>query len=386
MRLTALLLFVFAALTAQAQNANVRVDLVEPDRTNIYLPCAPGMATPADKCELTPTVRVRYSFAGPDATSAKLSTMVSGGRVTDKGTGDFHWDLSGVLPGTYTATVAAEDRSGRFSEGKTITVNVQTCPSCRYSDSCPTVRLVAPEGLVQPGESFTVTAKANGAENATYNWSVSAGTIESGQGTSSVTVKTDAEMSGSGVTLTLDLNVPAVFMACQTTFAETVFVAEMPKPVLISEFPTTVPCEYGNALLDSFFAELSNNPDNQGYIVIYGSPERAGAAYNREQLARNFMRFRNYDPARVTFVRRGPQHRTAITRPHRHRAILTHQLQPRNARDPSGSEHPRRRQTPRHLHLQIRPPQRRNGIHRALGPPGPDLQTSSETLTETPPY
>jgi hypothetical protein len=312
MRVTLLILFAFAALTAQAQNANVRIDFVEPDRTAIYLPCAPGMVTPANKCDGTTEVLVRYSFAGPDARSAKLSTTVSGGRVVATGTGDFRWDLSGVHPGTYTATVAAEDRSGRFSDGKTITVTVERCPSCRYGDSCPTVELVAPAEVVRPGESFTITANARGADTATYNWTVSAGTIQSGQGTASVSVSTAGMPDGVPITVTLDLKVPSGFPACQTSYSETVAVAEIPKPVLVDEFATTVPCEDGNARLDSFFTELSNNPDSQGFIVIYANPERAGAARNREQLARNFMRFRNFDPSRITFVR-GPYRKNAMT-------------------------------------------------------------------------
>ena len=312
MRVTLLILFAFAVLTAQAQNADVRIDLVEPDRTAIYLPCAPGMVTPANKCDGTTEVLVRYSFAGPDARLAKLSTMVTGGRVVATGTSDFRWDLSGVSPGTYTATVAAEDRNSRFSEGKTITVTVQRCPSCRYGDSCPSVELVSPEGVVQPGESFTVTANAKGADRAGYNWTVSAGTIEAGQGAPSVTVKTDSEMGGASVTVTLELKVPSGFPACQNTYSETVGIAELPKPVLFDEFATTVPCEDGNARLDAFFTELNNNPSDQGYIVIYAAPDRAGAAGNRQQLARNFMRFRSFDPSRITIVR-GPYRKNAIT-------------------------------------------------------------------------
>jgi hypothetical protein len=165
---------------------------------------------------------------------------------------------------------------------------------------------------VQPGESFTVTANAKGADKAAYNWTVSAGTIESGQGTSSVTIKTDTDMGGSSITVTLDLKVPDGFPACQTYYSETVALAETPKPVLFDELPTAAACEYGNARLDSFFAELNNNPESQGYIVIYATPERVGAAGNREQLARNFMRFRNFDPSRITFVR-GPYRKNAIT-------------------------------------------------------------------------
>ncbi len=65
--------------------------------------------------------------------------------------------------------------------------------------ACPIVRLVGDEA-VRIGESATFTADIRGGNpqaTVTYNWSVSAGTITSGQGTGRITVSTAGLVSGS---------------------------------------------------------------------------------------------------------------------------------------------------------------------------------------------
>jgi TonB family protein len=85
-----------------------------------------------------------------------------------------------------------------------------------------------------------------------------------------------------------------------------------PVAVLLDEFSTTVPCEEGNWRLDGLLVELSNNPVDRGLIVIYDSSAKKRAAWHREQLFRNFMKFRGFGSDRVTFVR-GPARAEAKT-------------------------------------------------------------------------
>jgi hypothetical protein len=54
--------------------------------------------------------------------------------------------------------------------------------------------------------------------------------------------------------------------------------------------------------LDQFFAELSNNPTNQGYVINYGTDREIAA---RERLITNHIAFRNFDRSRITLVRGG---------------------------------------------------------------------------------
>ncbi len=307
------LVFVLAAAFAVQGQQKIRVDSVEPDKTVIYLPCAPGWGAGEAKCNESPVIRVRVKLSGDGAGSAKLATLVTGGRVVSTENGEIRWDLSGVYPGTYTITVSAEDRDGRLGEGKTASVSVERCPRCESGDVCYTAKLIAPEGLVQAGQSFSVDAEVPGAkEELTYNWTVTAGTIISGQGTPSISIDTTGLPGGSSVSITLELGVPPGLPGCPTTFTETVGIAPEPKPVLTDEFSTTVTCEDGNARLDSFFAELANNPSDHGVIVIYDSPKSARSAWRREQLIRNFVRFRRFDLSRVTFIR-GAARENAVT-------------------------------------------------------------------------
>jgi len=54
--------------------------------------------------------------------------------------------------------------------------------------------------------------------------------------------------------------------------------------------------------LDAFFTELSNNPNNQGYIINYGTDREIATL---ERLITNHIAFRNFDRGRITLVRGG---------------------------------------------------------------------------------
>ncbi len=62
-------------------------------------------------------------------------------------------------------------------------------------------------------------------------------------------------------------------------------------------------CEEGFARLDSFFAELANNPVDDGQIVIYGDALDKKAAPRREKQLLNHFTFRKFDRSRVKVVR-----------------------------------------------------------------------------------
>lgn len=72
---------------------------------------------------------------------------------------------------------------------------------------CPTVRVSCPDQVKQ-GEPITFTADVNGGDpnvTPTFNWTVSASGIESGQGTSSITVDTKEVKAGTTITATVDV-------------------------------------------------------------------------------------------------------------------------------------------------------------------------------------
>ncbi len=160
-----------------------------------------------------------------------------------------------------------------------------------------------PAGITNPGDTMTFTAIVSGGTqpNITYNWSVTAGEIESGQGTPSIVVRTTESMSDSNVTATVDIGGLDPSCDCPRTASETAGVAPRPGSVLVDEFAALSNDDI-RSRLDAFFVELQNNPNNQGYIINYGTDREIAA---RERLITNHINFRNFDRSRITLVRGG---------------------------------------------------------------------------------
>lgn len=88
--------------------------------------------------------------------------------------------------------------------------------------------------------------------------------------------------------------------------AQTADDEERPKPRKIEEFGHAHGCDHG-ARLDNFAIELMNNPDNAGYVIVYGPRgETAGSANYRIRITRDYLtKSRGIDPARITTVNGG---------------------------------------------------------------------------------
>jgi hypothetical protein len=169
--------------------------------------------------------------------------------------------------------------------------------------------LECPDGIVTAGDEFSVSVKFEGGYTGdryrpTYYWTTSAGYIVSGQGTTKVTVAIPKEQLAN-VELSLNRTFQeAHFPGVQGTASCVIAVAPRPLPRLVEEFRTRGDdCEYGFALLDRFFVELSNDPTATGMIVLYGDTRDRQAASRRELQLRNHFIFRKFPRDRVTFVR-----------------------------------------------------------------------------------
>jgi hypothetical protein len=71
---------------------------------------------------------------------------------------------------------------------------------------CPTMKVICPDSVKQ-GDQMTFSAEIKGGDSnvtPTYNWTVSAGTIESGQGTASINVTTKGLEADSNITATVE--------------------------------------------------------------------------------------------------------------------------------------------------------------------------------------
>lgn len=135
--------------------------------------------------------------------------------------------------------------------------------------SCPAVKVSCPDS-VEVGADLTFTASVSGGPSAvtpTYNWTVSAGSIKSGQGTSTIVVDT-AGTGGQTITATVDVGGYA--RECSTSHSCTTSVAEKARPAVKFGEYVTRDLSANKKMLDDFVIALQNDPEAQGYLIAYG--------------------------------------------------------------------------------------------------------------------
>ncbi|HVF51023.1 MAG TPA: hypothetical protein VNA19_13095 [Pyrinomonadaceae bacterium] len=273
--------------------------------TRVVLPAECGTGSQPDPA-CTPTtgtgtsVQLSANATDPDGDTLLYTYSTTGGTIRGDGP-NATLDLSGVQPGTYTVTVEVDDGCGCVSFSST-TVTVERCPCIPIpAPTCPTVRVSCPDtGTI--GQPVTFTADVSGGDpnvTPTFNWSVSNGTISSGQGTSSITVDT----TGVTGTITATVDVGGFARDCPASASCTV---SFPVTPVFRKFD-----EYGNirfndekARLDNFAVALQNEPGAQGYIIAYGGRRgRSGEAQARADRARDYLvNERQIDASRIVTV------------------------------------------------------------------------------------
>jgi len=266
---------------------------VSASSATITLPCPPGTNSVSCTASATRSVDLTANAIDPDNDTLLYTWSVTGGQLTGEAR-TVTWDLSTAQPGTYTATVTVNDGNQHTANGST-TVSVVVCTECL--PPCPTVSVSCPTDVDQ-GSPITFTASVSGDMTVTYNWSVSSGTISSGQGTSSITVDTTG-LGGQTVTATVELG--GLDPSCSRTASCTTSIkAPVPPAVKFDE--------YGNirfndekARLDNYAIQLQNAPGSQGYIVAYGSC--AGEAEARANRAKDYLvNTRGVDASRLMTI------------------------------------------------------------------------------------
>ncbi|HEU4795630.1 MAG TPA: Ig-like domain-containing protein, partial [Pyrinomonadaceae bacterium] len=288
-----------ARLPPKPPNQAPVISAVTTSISSIVRPCPPGTSSP----DCTPSgneVTLTANATDVDNDQLLYTWSVTGGRLTGEGR-TVTWDLSGVANGTYTATVEVDD-GNQHKVTSSATVTVADCPNCvKPPPPCPVVTVTCPND-VGPGEPITFTATVREGDPGatwTYNWSVSAGTITSGQGTSTITVDT-AGLSGQPVTATVNLG--GADPSCTGTTASCTTNIRTPpaKPIRFDE--------YGNirfndekARLDNYAIQLQNDPQATGTIIVYGTC--AGEAQQRGDRAKDYLvNTRGIEAGRITVV------------------------------------------------------------------------------------
>ncbi|HKZ79629.1 MAG TPA: hypothetical protein VJ124_15245 [Pyrinomonadaceae bacterium] len=228
------------------------------------------------------TVRLKANANSTKGNPISYRWRTTGGRIIGEGA-IVSWDLSGLTPGSYRASVDIETGDGdvHCEAFSSTTILINECPPAPV---CPTVTVSCPGG-VKAGQPVDFQAAITGGTPSTspLYWTVSAGSILSGQGTSSIRVDTTG-LAGQSVVARLTL--PGYPMDCSgSCVAEVPVVLECRK---FDEFPAIARNDE-KARLDNYAIELQNDPTATAYVVVH-----AGQTGRATDVQRHTTRITDY--------------------------------------------------------------------------------------------
>jgi hypothetical protein len=135
-------------------------------------------------------------------------------------------------------------------------------------------------------------------KSVTYEWTVSAGTITEGQGTSKIKVDYGSEIDGSSITA--NVRVPSgEFYFQDLSNACTTSVEVSQRVIDEMERPN---CERLQAAMDMAGAEMSNNPADRLFAVVHPGKTESSFARGYASQVSAWVRTRRFDPNRVTIA------------------------------------------------------------------------------------
>jgi len=165
--------------------------------------------------------------------------------------------------------------------------------------ACPTISVDGPAGLVKPDETarYTVQIDSKGLQlNPQYFWSLSAGQILKGQGTTSVDVLQTREA------LTATVEVKGLPDGCPNIASATEIIDPPPQAVKLDEFTGPI-SQIDKSRFENIAEAVRRNPNNQ-LVIFVGYKERAGfdeRSSRREELT-HYLNLHTDEDQRITYV------------------------------------------------------------------------------------
>lgn len=253
-------LHIFAA-KAMAQRAT---------ETFVYSP--PTVSLAADQSLISAcegdaaVVHLTAKAISPSGNPIRYRWTVNSGRIEGEGSA-VTWNLAGAQPGQYKANLVINTGTGdELCEAYANTIVALRCtPPLKIT--CPNVGITCPD-RIQVGQPVTFMSSLTGGSGnvpLVYNWTVSAGRIVEGQGTSSIRVDTTG-LEGQSLKATLAMGGFEEECSASCTL-------QFPIPLTcrkFDEFPDIARNDE-KARLDNFAIELQNDPTSTGYVVVYPS-------------------------------------------------------------------------------------------------------------------
>jgi PKD-like domain len=273
----------------------------KPVATENYVYRAPTVQLNASPTVLTAcageAAQVRLDARTSDLSNAKYRWSSTAGQIDGDGPTP-RWDLSGVKPGVYKASVEAYNGLTEECLAFASTAVIVKCAPTY----CPSIVISCPD-TIDIDQPITFSANvaggsANIAKN--YQWTVSAGTITSGQGTSSITVDTKGL---AGQTVTASLVMPGYDGKDCSASCPVQIPNEPPVCRKFDEF-RSIHFNDEKARLDHYATELQNDPTSVGYVVIYpGQRAKAGEVLRQTNRVLDYMvNSRGVDKRRIISI------------------------------------------------------------------------------------
>ncbi|HEY2962286.1 MAG TPA: hypothetical protein VGJ37_07705 [Pyrinomonadaceae bacterium] len=212
-----------------------------------------------------PQVRLTANAVSPSGNPIKYKWTTTEGNISGDGP-VVTWNMAGLKPGYHKASlnIVSAGSDGECEAFSSVTVLVNACAPVR--PVCPAIEISCPTATAVD-QPLTFTSHYTGGTagiTPAYNWTVSAGTIISGQGTDTIKVDT-AGLAGQ--TIRASLSMGGYNLECAADCAVTI-----PVPKLISrrfdEFPD-ISRNDEKARLDNFGIEMQNDPTATAYVIVY---------------------------------------------------------------------------------------------------------------------
>ena len=165
--------------------------------------------------------------------------------------------------------------------------------------ACPTISLTGPTEAVHPGDPLVFTALVSGNQaGLTYEWSLSAGSIESGQGTPSIMARSSSNMGGQDITASVTIG--GIHAGCP---ASALVTAKISLPVQAVNIFSFTPNDNLTESLYRLAAEVQNNPTTQLVIVAYRKEnEKPSIAEQRLVTYKEFLIKRNINVGNIEWI------------------------------------------------------------------------------------
>jgi len=280
---------VFAQKPTVVSAVNRPLELSLTADTNVVSACTDGGA---------PQVRLKANAVSPGGYPIQYKWTPTNGTISGEGL-EVIWNLAGLKPGYHKASLDIRSIGSEGSCQAFSSVSVLVNPCVAVQPVCPAIEIVCPTN-VRLDQPLTFSSRYTGGVPANvtplYNWTVSAGTIISGQGTDTIQVDTTGL---AGQTVRASLSMGGYNLECAGDCGVSI---PLPKPTnqKFDEFPDIARNDE-KARLDNFGIELQHDPTATAYVVVYPgrSSKRAEVQHHANRIVDYLVNSRGLDQRRI---------------------------------------------------------------------------------------